>query len=80
MPCGDASKTLSWKTVTARAFIDGIKKMPQRERRKVFAWVNRELTKREDQLDRRAAAKAKAEIAAGAKPRALAEVCREMER
>ncbi len=64
--------------MTARAVIDRIQKLPSRERRKVFAWVDKELAAREDALDRKAVAEAKAEIATGAKPRAFEEVCREM--
>ena len=64
--------------MTAQAIISSIKKLPSRERRKVLAWADRELAVREDQLDRKAVAEAKAEMAAGAKPRPFGEVCREM--
>jgi hypothetical protein len=64
--------------MTARAVISYIQKLPSRERRKVFVWVDKELAAREEKLDRMAAEEAKAEIAAGAKPRPFEEVCREM--
>jgi len=64
--------------MTAQAIISSIKKLPSRERRKVLAWADRELAVREDQLDRKGVAEAKAEMAAGAKARPFAEVCREM--
>jgi hypothetical protein len=64
--------------VTAQAIISRIEKLPTRERRKVFAWVDHKLAEREDKIDRQAIAEAKAEIAAGAKPRPFADVCREM--
>jgi hypothetical protein len=64
--------------MTAQAVISSIEKLPSRERRKVYTWVDRKLAEQEDKLDRIAVAEAKAEIAAGAKPRPFAEVCREM--
>jgi hypothetical protein len=64
--------------MTAQAVISSIKKLPSRERRKVLAWADHELTVREDKLDRKAIAEAKAEMAAGAKARPFAEVCREI--
>jgi hypothetical protein len=64
--------------MSAQAVISRIQKLPSRERRKVFAWVDRELAMREDELDQKAVVEAKAGIAAGAKPRAFEEVCREM--
>jgi hypothetical protein len=64
--------------MTAQAIISRIEKLPNRERRKVFAWVDKKLAASEDELDRKAVDEAKAEIAAGAKPRPFDEVCREM--
>jgi len=64
--------------MTAQAVITRIQKLPTRERRKVLAWVDRKLSAREDALDRKAVTEAKAEIAAGAKPRLFEDVCREM--
>jgi len=64
--------------MTAQAVISSIEKLPSRERRKVYTWVDRKLAEQEDKLDRIAVAESKAEIAAGAKPRPFAEVCREM--
>jgi len=64
--------------MTAQAVIHSIEKLPRRERSKVYAWVDRKLAAREDELDLQAVAEAKAEIAAGAKPRPFEDVCREM--
>ncbi|MGA2052991.1 MAG: hypothetical protein ABSH19_06750 [Opitutales bacterium] len=64
--------------MTAQAIISRIQKLPSRERRKVYAWVDRELAARENELDRKAVAEARAEMAAGVKPRPFEEVCREM--
>ncbi len=51
--------------MTAQTVISRIEKLPSKERRKVFAWVDRKLAAREDELDRKAADAVKARIAAG---------------
>lgn len=51
--------------MTATVLIERIKKLPRRERRKVFAWMDHELTQREDELDHAAAQAVAAKIAAG---------------
>jgi hypothetical protein len=51
--------------MTATVLIERIKKLPTRERRKVFAWMDQELAQREDELDLAAARATAAKIAAG---------------
>ena len=64
--------------MSAQAVISRIQKLPSRERRKVFAWVDRELAAREDELDRNAALEVKAKIAAGEPTMPWAQVKKEM--
>ena len=73
-----SAKNTQIRRMTAQAIISSIQKLPSRERRKVYAWVDKKLAASEDELDRKAVAEARAEIAAGAKPRPFEEVCREM--
>jgi hypothetical protein len=64
--------------MAAQAVISSIQKLPSRERRKVYTWVDRELAEQEDKIDRDAVLKVKASIAAGEKPVPFEQVCREM--
>jgi len=51
--------------MTAQVLIENIQKLPARERRKVFAWVNQESAAEEDAMDQQAAQAIEAKIAAG---------------
>jgi hypothetical protein len=64
--------------MTATVLIERIKKLPSRERRKVFAWMDHELTQREDELDRAAAQAVAAKIAAGEPTTPWAQVKKEI--
>ena len=64
--------------MTAQVVIDRIKKMPSRERGKVLAWADRELARREDELDRKAVMEVKARIAAGEPTTPWAQVKKEI--
>ncbi len=64
--------------MTAQTIISRIEKLPTRERRKVFAWVDRKLTQREDAADLKAAREIKARIDAGESTVGWAQVKREI--
>jgi len=51
--------------MTATVLIKQFKKLPSRERRKVFAWMDHELMQREEERARKAAKTVLAKIAAG---------------
>jgi hypothetical protein len=51
--------------MTASVLIEQFKKLPSRERRKVFAWMDQELAQREDEQARKAAKAVLAKIEAG---------------
>ena len=51
--------------MTAQAVISRIQKLPSRERRKVYTWVDRKLAALEDELDRKAVLAVKAKIDVG---------------
>jgi len=64
--------------MTATVLIEEIKKLPSRERRKVFAWMDHELSQREDELDVAAAREVAGKIAAGEPTTPWAQVKKEI--
>ncbi len=64
--------------MTATVLIERIKKLPSRERRKVFAWMDHELTQREDEVDRVAAQAVAVKIAVGEPTTPWAQVKKEI--
>ena len=64
--------------MTATVLIERIKKLPSRERRKVFAWMDQEVAQREDELDFVAARASLAKIAAGEPTTPWAQVKKEV--
>ena len=78
MACINSRIILHLSTMTATVLIERIKKLPSRERRKVFAWMDRELAEREDELDCEAARAVAAKIAAGEPTTPWAQVKKEL--